>query len=134
MQRELVEIERKLNDGSDLLDVRQSIAKLMLDQLHALLAAPSYWENAHFANAVAALGMNIHALKQPTCSWLRLCFIDLCKAIESIQPDVATIAHDRHHDAVTIEELITTIEALDAKAENLAMACPLPAGIGLTSK
>jgi len=133
MPQELAEVANKLDDGSNLLDVRLSIARLMLGQLHALLATPTYWESSHFANAVAALGMNIHALQQPTRSWLRLCLIDLRKAIESIQPDVSYIAHHQHRDAVAIEELITTIEALHAKAECLSMADARSTGTGLTS-
>jgi len=113
---ELNLIARQLNDGLNIADVRHSIITLMLDQLHALQAAPKYWEGRHFANAVAALGMNIHAIQQPTPIWLRLCLVDLRKAIEFTPPNAPYTEHDSNLDEVTILELIATIEALNEQA------------------
>lgn len=106
----------ELGDGSKLLNVRHAIATLMLDQLYALQAAPMCWEKFHFFNAVAALDMNIHSIQQPTNAWLRLCLVDLQKAIDCVQPNAPYTARDRRLDAVTLKELTATIEQLYAQA------------------
>jgi hypothetical protein len=118
----LDELAQRLDSGGNLLEIRRSIAKLMLDHLHSLLAKPGHWHHGHFTNAVAALGMNIHSIRQPTRSWLRLCLIDLEKAIECIQSNVPYLPYERHQDAITIEELITTVEVLDELAIDSALA------------
>jgi hypothetical protein len=109
-------IARQLNDDSNLQYVRRAIATLMLDQLYSLQAMPRRWEKVHFANAVAALAMNVHAIQQPTAVWLRLCLVDLRKAIESIQSNAPFTARDQYLDTMTLEELIAAVEALYAQA------------------
>jgi hypothetical protein len=103
---------RRLDVPSDLPIVRREIALAMLDHLHSLRETPRRWDKAHFANAVAALAMNIHSVQQPTQAWLRLCLVDFRKAIEPAAPHSPYLLHERHLDAVTLEELIATIEGL----------------------
>jgi hypothetical protein len=110
------EIAHQLGDDSNLQYVRRAIATLMLDQLYSLQAMPRRWEKVHFANAVAALAMNVHAIQQPTAVWLRLCLVDLRKAIESIQSNAPFTARDQYLDTTTLEELIAAVEALYAQA------------------
>jgi hypothetical protein len=114
--QEIDKIACQLDAHSNLQDVRRAIVMLMLDQLYALQTTPRHWGRAHFANAVAALAMNIHGIQQPTNAWLRLCLVDLRKAIDSVQPDTSYTACDRYLDAVTLEELIAAVEALYAQA------------------
>lgn len=109
-------ITRQLDDAANLQDVRRAIARLMLDQLYALQAMPRRWEKIHFANAAAALAMNIHAIQQPTTAWLRLCLVDLRKAIASIQSNAPFTARDQYLDTMTLEELIAAVEELYAQA------------------
>jgi hypothetical protein len=109
-------IARELDGDSSLQEVRRAIARLMLDQLYALQALPRRWEKIHFANAAAALAMNIHAIQQPTIVWLRLCLVDLRKAIASIQSSAPFAARDRYLDTMTLEELIAAVEELYAQA------------------
>jgi hypothetical protein len=59
--------------------------------------------------------MDIHAIQQPTTAWLRLCLVDLRKAVESVQPNTSDTACDRHLDAMRLEELIATVEELYAQ-------------------
>ncbi len=102
----------QLDDPSNLASARCSIALAMLDHLYALREAPQPWERAHFANAVAALAMNINSVQQPTHAWLRLCLVDFRKATAPSGKIESYELHQRHLDAVTLEELITTIEGL----------------------
>jgi hypothetical protein len=114
--KKIDKIARQLGDDSKLLDVRHAIATLMLDQLYALQAMPLRWEKVHFTNAVAALGLNIHAIQQPTHTWLRLCLVDLRRAIESVQPHATYTACDRNLYEVTLKELIAAVEELYVQA------------------
>jgi hypothetical protein len=107
------ELMSRLDDPVSLTIVRRQIANLMLGYLHSLQKTPRHWERAHLGHAVAALGMNIQSIGQPSHAWLRLCLIDLAKAIEYVQPDTPYREHDRNCDVVTIEELITSIEAME---------------------
>jgi hypothetical protein len=103
---------RQLDDSAGLPATRRDIALAMLAELRELQTAPRRWNKAHFANAIAALGMNINALQQPTNAWLRLALVDLRKAMESARAGEPLSPHERHLDAVTIEELIATVESL----------------------
>jgi hypothetical protein len=105
----------ELDDGSTPPEIRRAIADLMLAQLQSLRTAPRSWEKVHFANAIAALGMNIHAIQQPTHAWLRLCIVDLKKAIDSTKVHAPYTEQEGNLDAVTIEELIATIESLNSQ-------------------
>jgi hypothetical protein len=113
--QEIDKIACQLDADSNLQDIRRAIAALMLDQLYALQTTPGHWRRAHFANAVAALAMDIHTIQQPTNAWLRLCLVDLRKAVESVQPNTSDTACDRHLGAMTLEELIATVEELYAQ-------------------
>jgi hypothetical protein len=113
--QEIDKIACRLDAHSNLQDIRRAIAALMLDQLYALQTTPTHWRRAHFANAVAALAMDIHAIQQPTNAWLRLCLVDLRKAVESVQPNTSDTACDCHLGAMTLEELIATVEELYAQ-------------------
>jgi len=111
----LKKIACELDEGSNPPGIRRAISDLMLDQLHSLRTMPMAWEKVHFANAIAALGMNIHSIKQPTHAWLRLCLVDLSKAIDSIKTHANYTEYEGNLDAVTIEELIATIEDLNSQ-------------------
>ncbi len=106
----------RLDDPGSLSAVRHEITGLMLTYLRSLQKEPRHWEKAHMGHAVASLGMNIQSVKQPSHAWLRLCLIDLAKAIDYIQPNTPYRERERNFDVVTLEELITSVEAMDALA------------------
>src|SRR4051812_15531777 len=106
------QLNRLLGDATEIPYLRRAIADLILDQLRELQKFPMHWDKSHFANAVAALGMNIHSLQQPTEAWLRLSLVDLQKAIRAIQPHAPYPDKNRHLNTVTLEELITIVESL----------------------
>ena len=105
----------QLNDPSRLMVVRHAIATTMLEHLRTLQAQPRTWNKAHFANAVAAFVMNVNSVQQPTHAWLRLCLVDLRKAVDSIEPGTPYARRNLHLDAVTLEEMITSIEVLNER-------------------
>jgi hypothetical protein len=117
--RQLNDILRLLEDGANLPLVRRAVLDLILHQLHALQAVPMHWEKAHFANAVAALGMNIHSIYQPTDAWLRLALVDFQKAVLAIKPETPYRELNRHLDMITLEELIATVETLKLELTDL---------------
>lgn len=106
------QIENTPQSPARLLAIRRAIVTLLLDHLHSIQATPGLWAKASIANAIAALGMNIHSLEPPTVAWLQVCIADLEKAFEYDQPGVSYTLRERHLDAVTIEELLTTLQSL----------------------
>lgn len=103
---------RQLQEAHDLQSFRRSIITVMLTHLRALPTESKAWNKAHYANAIAALAMNINAIKQPTDAWLRLCLVDLQNAIESAQSTPLSAPHVDPQDTVTLNELIAIVEAL----------------------
>jgi hypothetical protein len=102
----------QVDDPDSLMAARRSVAGLVLDHLRALQLAPRQWQQVHLASAVATLAAGIDSMEQPVHAWLRLCLVDLQKSIDSIAPCGSYTPRQRHLDAVTLEELIATIEAL----------------------
>jgi hypothetical protein len=72
---------QRLDDSSDVDGTRNAIADLISGQLQARKDSLGYWETTHFANAIAALSLNVKSLRQPTTAWLRLCLVDLEKVL-----------------------------------------------------
>lgn len=105
-------IRDALTDLANVPAIRSAIVDLILHHLQAAEHALDDWQKVHFLNAISALALNVNSLQQPTASWLRLCLVDLEKAI--------TPAYQRSDDlpARNIDlELITyerLMEALDS--------------------
>ncbi len=103
---------QRLDDGDDLDGARNAIADLISVQLQAMKDSLGYWETTHLANAIAALSLNVHSLRQPTTAWLRLCLVDLEKVLAPPnQRDENSMLQDQHLESLTYEQLM---EALDA--------------------
>lgn len=66
LMRKIQSILQQLDGDCDLKDVRNAIADLIVDHLQAMKDSLGYWEKTHFANAIAALALNMNALHQPT--------------------------------------------------------------------
>lgn len=76
---------------AEVVPIRAAILKLLRRSIGARKNTLQDRENEHFSNAITALTMNMHTPKQPSYSWLRLCLVDLEKAIAS------TILNDMNH-------------------------------------
>lgn len=106
-------IIQQLNDNHDIKQIRGAIAELIECHLVGLKDSLGYWEKAHLAHAIAALGQNIHLRHQPTSAWLQLCLIDIEKAlIPANQRNESYAVQDGMLDALTYEQLIDAISAL----------------------
>jgi hypothetical protein len=101
-----------LRDGElDVPWVRRAVADIVLFELLAIQATPKRWNKVHFAHAISALGLNIRRV-EPTQAWLELALMDLTEAMQATQPAEVYSEGDIQRDMVTLEEMITTVEAL----------------------
>lgn len=110
-------ILRRIDANEDLGGIRLDIVDLIADQLQRKRQSLGYWEKAHFAHAISALGWNLNARYQPTTSWLRLCLVDLEKAlVPADQRNENYTPRDAQLDALTYEQLMQAVEALGGRA------------------
>lgn len=109
--REVDTILRKLDGNGDVGEIRNDIADLIVEQLQRVRQTLGYWEKAHFANAIAALAWNIRARHQPTSSWLRLCLVNLEKAlVPADERNENYTPRDEQLNALTYEQLMEALE------------------------
>jgi len=109
--REVDAIRRKLDSKGNIGEIRSDIADLIASQLQRAGKALGYWEKAHFANAIAALAWNIHSRHQPTVTWLRLCLVNVEKAlVPADRRDESCTPRDNQLDALTYEQLTEALE------------------------
>lgn len=103
----------RLDDGDDLNALRNAIADLISSQLQAMKESLEYWETTHFANAIAALSLNVNFLPRPTTTWLRLCLVDLEKVlVPPHQRDENSMLQDKYLEALTYEQLMEALNAI----------------------
>jgi hypothetical protein len=109
--REVEAIRRRLDGNGDIGEIRNDIAELIADQLGRAGETIGYWEKAHFANAIATLARNIHSTHQPTVSWLRLCLVNVEKAlVPADRRDENYTPKDHQLDALTFQQLTEALE------------------------
>ena len=84
----IVALHKQIAQRADAASIRVSILAMLRDSIDARKNTLQEKESEHFTNAITALRMNMHATIQPSYLWLRLCLVDLEKAIAS------TILHD----------------------------------------
>jgi hypothetical protein len=71
----------QLDDLDNIPALKVQLAECIFRNLFQRKDALDDWEKDHFANSITALALNVDALQQPTNAWLRLCLIDLEKAL-----------------------------------------------------
>jgi hypothetical protein len=105
-----------INDNLDLADlksVRAQIVEMMVAALELHRHALDDWRKTHFSNAIGALSLNIHSLRQPTSSWLRLCLSDLIKAVISAEHrDRGYRTEDPSMRDVSYEQLLSALDSI----------------------
>jgi hypothetical protein len=74
-------IRAALADPANIGPVRAAIVDLIFRHLETARDSLDGWQRVHFLDAISALALNVNSLQQPTTSWLRLCLVDLEKAI-----------------------------------------------------
>jgi|JI6StandDraft_1071083.scaffolds.fasta_scaffold663584_1 hypothetical protein len=109
-------IFQKINENCDIKEVRTAIADLIEYHLQMYKGSLGYWEKAHFAHAIHTLAWNINSRNQPTYTMLRLCLVDIEKAlVPANQRNENYTLRDEHFEALTYEELIQDINWLRQK-------------------
>jgi hypothetical protein len=105
---------RQLDTLESVPAIRVQIVDLIFENLDCRRVSLDEWEKVHFANAIGSLALNVNSLHQPTKAWLRLCLMDLGKALmpESERDSGAL----RQADAANAEGLSCEqlLEALDS--------------------
>jgi len=105
-------IRDALTDLANVPAIRSAIVDLMFHHLRATEESLDDWQKVHFLNAISALALNVNSLQQPTASWLRLCLVDLEKAITpSYQRGNDLPPRNIDLELITFERLM---EALDS--------------------
>jgi hypothetical protein len=104
----------QLDGETDLDEIRAAIADLIKTKIEAKKASLGYWELAHFTNAIGSLSLNVNSPTQPTYAGLRVCLLDLKKAIS---PEVRMPSE---YDA--IRKLADPISP-DLLIESLSLVC-----------
>lgn len=122
----LQQLRTMLNDDCDVQAVRAAIVRFLRDRLRSQRDTLDAWQAAHYVDAVGALSLNVHAVRQPTTAWLRLCVADLEQA--------AVPAAERRErampDAFLQLDWITNAwldEAVEAIAEEVGLPHPVVA-------
>ena len=89
--RSIAVIQEQITQQAEVASIRAAILKLLRHSIDVRKNTLQDRESEHFSDAITALAMNMQAVVQPSYSWLRLCLVDLEKAIAS------TALHDRNH-------------------------------------
>jgi hypothetical protein len=106
---------RQVNDLDNISAFRVQLVELISQHLHRLGDALDDWEKDHFSDAIVALGLNVNSKQQPTNVWLRLCLIDLEKALTPkgerkgryFRPGAEADAADRSY-----EQLVAVLDSI----------------------
>lgn len=111
--QEVDSILEKLDNDGDIVEIRIAIADLIIDQLRRVRGSFGYLEKFFFASAIAAFAFNIGSRYQPTNSWLRLCLVDLEKALEPAEQwDENYAPQDAQLESLTCDQLMDDIETM----------------------
>jgi hypothetical protein len=108
----------QVNDLANISAFRVQLVLLIFQNLSPLRDSLDQWEKDHFGNAINSLALNVDSMRQPTNAWLRLCLIDLEKALTPkeqrndryFRPGAEAGAEDRSY-----EQLIATLDSIGRK-------------------
>jgi hypothetical protein len=71
----------QVDDLDNISAFRVQLAELIFQNLYQRRDSLDEWEKDHFANAISSLALNVDSVQHSTNAWLRLCLIDLKKAL-----------------------------------------------------
>ncbi|HEV7619033.1 MAG TPA: hypothetical protein VGO51_13125 [Burkholderiaceae bacterium] len=71
----------RINDLDHIPAFRIELVLLIFQNLCLLRDSLDQWEKCYFWHAINSLARNVNSVQQPTTAWLRLCLIDLEKAL-----------------------------------------------------
>jgi hypothetical protein len=108
----------QVNDLTNISAFRVQLVLMIFQNLYPLRDSLDHWEKDHFGNAINSLALNVDSMRQPTNAWLRLCLIDLEKALTPkeerndryFRPGAEADAADRSY-----EQLLATLDSIARK-------------------
>jgi hypothetical protein len=108
----------QVNDLANISAFRVQLVLMIFQNLYPLRDSLDHWEKDHFGNAINSLALNVDSMRQPTNAWLRLCLIDLEKALTPkeerndryFRPGAEADAADRSY-----EQLVATLDSIGRK-------------------
>jgi hypothetical protein len=108
----------KVNDLANISAFRIQLVLLIFQNLYPLRDSLDHCEKDHFGNAINSLALNVDSMMQPTNAWLRLCLIDLEKALTPkkerndryFRPGAGADAADRSY-----KQLVATLDSIGRK-------------------
>ena len=110
------ELFERIDGGGDMDRLRLDIADAIVDGLEAAEESFSYWEKAHFAQAIAALAWNINLGDRDARSWLRLCLVNF--ELAQVPPEGRSedyAPRNTQVDALTFAELMADVRRLGGR-------------------
>jgi hypothetical protein len=111
--RSIESIRSALADLNNIQAVRAAIIDLTFQHLQAAQHSLDGRQKLHFLNAISALALNVNSLQQPTASWLRLCLVDLEKAIApASQRGSDEAPREIDPELVTYERLMDALDSV----------------------
>lgn len=103
----------KLEMECEIASLRLEIVVIIRECLEARKDSFGDWEKTHFSNAIGALGLNIHSRQQPTIAWLRLCLLDLERAVLPVtQRDPKFRVPDPSLRELSYERMVGAIDSI----------------------
>jgi hypothetical protein len=108
----------QVNDLDNIPAFRVQLVLMIFQNLYRLRDSLDDWGKDHFENAINSLALNVDSMRQPTNAWLRLCLIDLEKALTPkeerndcyFRPGAGADAADRSY-----EQLVATLDSIGRK-------------------
>ena len=108
--KEIDAIFDKIDQEGDIREIRYAIADLIVNRLNKVRNSLGYWEKVHLASAIATLAQNINLPHQPTTFWLRVCLVNIEKAlVPPNQRNENYVPKDRQLDSLTFDQLMSAI-------------------------
>ncbi len=89
---------------------RIKIIGLISRELARLNTSMSDWQKIQFSNAIGALLMNVMSFEQPTVAWLRLCLVDVEKALFVV--DGIEVKKIEYAQAPDYDELVLALQSV----------------------
>lgn len=105
------ELFHQIEAEVDISKLRRNIADLIIHEIEQLGENKvGYWEKLYFANAISALARNFNSTNQPTSSWLKLCLVDIEKAlVPSEKRDDSYVSRNGQIDSISFTQLVEEI-------------------------
>jgi hypothetical protein len=108
----------RINDLDNISAFRIDLVLLIFQNLYLLRDSLDHWEKCHFWHTINSLALNVNSVQQPTNAWLRVCLIDLEKALmpkEERNDHYCRSGAEADAANQSYEQLMATLDSLGQK-------------------